>query len=64
MFYILLFYRIFCMLATDLLSDGEEAADGEGAVGVGLAPDLGTLAKLGVVIYNEEGDQQIDFQLH
>ena len=42
------------MLATDLLSDGEEAADGEGTVGVGLAPDLGTLAKHGVVIYNIE----------
>ena len=52
------------MLATDLFGDGEEAADGEGAVGVGLAPDLGLLAKLGVVIYNEEGNQQIDFQLH
>ena len=52
------------VLATDLLSDGEEAADGEGTVGVGLAPGLGLLAKLGVVIYNEEGNQQIDFQLH
>lgn len=37
------------MLATDLFGDGEEAADGEGAVGVGLAPDLGTLAKHGIV---------------
>ena len=52
------------LLATDLFGDGEEAADGEGAVGVGLAPGLGLLAKLGVVIYNEEGNQQIDFQLH
>lgn len=41
------------VLATDLFGDGEEAADGEGAVGVGLAPDLGTLAKHGVVGDNE-----------
>ena len=45
------------MLATDLFGDGEEAADGEGAVGMGLAPGLGTLAKHGVVIYNEEGNR-------
>lgn len=57
-------FIIYNMLATDLFSDGEEAADGEGAVGMGLAPDLGTLAKHGAVIYNEEGNQQIDFQLH
>ena len=52
------------MLATDLFGDGEEAADGEGTVGVGVAPGLSLLAELWVVIYNEEGNQQIDFQLH
>ena len=36
-------------LAADLLGDGEEAADGEGTVGVGLTPGLDLTAVLGVV---------------
>ena len=42
-----------CRLATDLFGNGEETADGEGAIGVGLTPGLGTLAKLGVVSGDE-----------
>ena len=50
-------------LATDLLGDGEEAADGEGAVGVGLTPSLHPTTVLGVVSDDEESCQQIAGQL-
>ena len=46
-------------LATDLLGDGEEAADGEGAVGVGLAPGLDPTTVLRIVSDDEESCQQI-----
>ena len=47
------------MLATDVLGDGEEAADGEGTVGMGLAPGLCLSAELRVVGDDEEGEGEI-----
>ena len=41
-------------LATDLLGEGEEAAEGQGTVRMALAPELGGLAEAGIVIHDEE----------
>lgn len=41
-------------LATDLLGEGEEAAEGQGTVRMALAPELGLFAEAGIVMHNEE----------
>ena len=46
-------------LATDLLGDGEEAADDKGTVGVGLAPGLDPTTVLGVVSDDEESRHEV-----
>ena len=46
-------------LASDLLGDGEEAADDKGTVGVRLAPGLHLTAVLRIVSDDEESCQQI-----
>ena len=46
-------------LTSDLLGDGEEAADDKGAVGVGLAPGLDLTAVLRIVSDDEESCREI-----
>ena len=46
-------------LTTDLLGDGEEAADDKGTVGVGLAPGLDLFAKFGIMRNDEERQRKI-----
>lgn len=46
-------------LASDLLGDGEETADDEGAVGVRLAPGLDLFAKFRIMCNDEESRREI-----
>ena len=46
-------------LTSDLLGDGEEAADDKGTVGVRLAPGLDPTTVLGVVSDDEESRHEV-----
>ena len=48
-------YRLrFTNSATDLLGEGEEAAEGQGTVRMALAPEFGLFAEAGIVMHDEE----------